>query len=79
MADEMGSFVGQRARRLARFGGFSSRAGKSRSWWPEEICEKIERIDWLVSGLNEPGESWHEFTAYDGAGRLLGKHRVEGS
>lgn len=78
MADSMGSFVGQRARRLARFGGFSSRATQSRSWWPEEVCAKIERIDWIVSGLDEPEESWHEFTPYDQEGKLLGKLRVDG-
>jgi hypothetical protein len=78
MTEVLRSFVGDKARQLARFGCFSSRVRQSRPWWPEAICASIERIDWTVSGLGEPGECWQEFTAYDDRGRVLGKHRVEG-
>jgi hypothetical protein len=78
MAEVLRSFVGHKARQLARFGGFSSRVRQPRPWWAETLCASIERIDWMVSSLNEPGECWQEFTAYDGNGRVLGKHRVEG-
>ncbi len=75
----MGSPAGQRWRRLARFGGFWFCADQSRSWWPEEVWAKIERIDWMVSGLDEAGENRHEFAACDGEGILPGRHRAEGS
>jgi hypothetical protein len=79
MADAFRPFIGEQARHLARFGSFSSRVRLIRPWWPEAICTSIERIDWIVSGLDEPGECWQEFTAYDSGGRILGKHRVQGS
>jgi hypothetical protein len=47
-------------------------------WWPEEVCVNIDRIVWVVSGLNEDGECWQEFIAYDAYGRRLGSHRIEG-
>ncbi len=78
MAEVLRSFVGNTARQLARFGSFSSRARQPRPWWTEQICTNIERIDWMVSDLNEPGECWQEFTAYDRRGQMLGKHRVDG-
>lgn len=78
MADALKSFVGDQARHLARFGSFSSRIRLPRPWWPEEICMSIERIDWIVSGLDELDECWQEFTAYDRSGNMLGKHRVAG-
>ncbi len=79
MPDLLKSFVGDRARHLARFGSFSSRARQPHPWWAETICSRIERIDWVVSELNEPGECWQEFTAFDSSEEMLGKHRVEGS
>lgn len=78
MAEVLKSFVGDKARQQARFGSFSSRVRKPHPWWTEAICASIERIDWAVSGLNEPGECWQEFTAFDDSGRVLGKHRVDG-
>ncbi len=78
MADLLKSFVGDKARHLARFGGFSSRLHQPRPWWAETICSQIEWIDWVVSELNEPGERWQEFTAFDSSGKMLGKHRVDG-
>jgi len=70
--------IGEQARRLARNGNLSSRAASHRPWRPEEVCVKIEKIVWVVSGLNEGGECWQEFTAYDASGKQLGTHRVEG-
>jgi hypothetical protein len=32
----------------------------------------------MVYCLGELGEDWHQFTAYDAAGHVLGVHRVEG-
>ncbi len=78
MTDVMRPFVGERARHLARFGSFSSRVRQPHPWWPEATCASIERIDWMVSSLDDPGECWQEFTAFDGEGRVLGKHRVAG-
>jgi len=78
MTDTLRSFIGEQARHLARFGSFSSRARQPDPWWAEAICLKIERIDWTVSDLNELDDCWQEFTAFDGSGRMLGKHRVEG-
>ena len=72
MTDGLTSFIGEQARHLARFGSFSSRAHQRHPWWAETICSKIERIDWVVSELNEPGDCWQEFTAFDISGRILG-------
>jgi len=70
--------VGDQAHRLARAGSLSSRADHFHPWWPEEVCASIDKIVWVVSGLDEPGECWQEFTAYDDGGKLLGTHRVVG-
>lgn len=78
MSDMQKAFVGEQARRLARHGNLSSRATRFQPWWPEEICARIDRIVWMASSLNEPGDCWQEFTAYDCNGSLLGTHRVEG-
>lgn len=78
MNDTQKAITGEHARQLARNGNLSSRAAHHRSWWPEEVCVKIERIVWVVSDLSEGGECWQEFTAYDACGRRLGTHRVEG-
>jgi hypothetical protein len=72
-----GTFTGERARQIARVGRLSSRGAWSQPWWPEEICEKVEKIIWRVYCLGELGEDWHEFTAYDGHGKVLGVHRKE--
>jgi len=71
--------VGEIARRLARNGSLSSRITRCRPWWPEEICRNIDKIVWVVSGLNEAGDCWQEFIAYDACGRQLGSHRIEGA
>jgi len=63
---------------MARFGDLSGRDAKFRSWWPEEICRKIEKIVGLVYSPGELGEDWHEFTACDGRRTVLGTHRTEG-
>jgi hypothetical protein len=47
-------------------------------WWPEKICEKVERIVWIVYLLGDTGEDWHEFTAYDHQGKVLGVYRMDG-
>jgi len=78
VAEVLKSFVGDKARQLARFGSFSSRIREPHPWWPEAICGNIERIEWLVSGLDELDESWQEFIAYDGSGEILGRHHVNG-
>lgn len=74
----MRPFWGEQARRLARKGNLSSRILHPCAWWPEDLCSRIDKITWVVSGLDEPGESWQEFTAYDGSGILLGTHRIKG-
>ena len=38
----------------------------------------IEKIVWRVYCLDESGEDWHEFSAYDIHGTILGVHRIEG-
>lgn len=73
----MKPILGEEARRLARKGSLASRVLHPCAWWPEDVCAKIDRITWVVSGLDEPGESWQCFTAYDVSGRPLGTHRVE--
>lgn len=78
MPDPQKSITGERARQLARNGTLSSRTFRFQRWWPEEVCEKIERLDWVVSGLDEDPEYWQEFTAYDAEGNRLGSHRIEG-
>lgn len=71
------TFIGDRARQVARFGTLSSRFLRPMPWWPEEICEKVEKIVWRVYLLGEAGEDWHEFTAYDNQGKVLGVHRLD--
>lgn len=78
MPDMQKPIIGERARQLARHGTLSSRTSRFHPWWPEEVCERIERILWVVSGLNESDEGWQEFTAYDATGERLGTHRIEG-
>jgi len=70
-------FVGDRARQLARRGTLSNRGVRPNPWWPDDICEKIEKIVWVVYSLGDPGEDLHEFTAYDTQGKILGVRRVE--
>jgi hypothetical protein len=71
------TFVGERARLLARRGTLSNRGVHANPWWPEEVCERIEKIVWVVYSLGESGEDLHEFTAYDVRGTILGVHRKE--
>jgi hypothetical protein len=78
MPEMQGSITGERARQLARHGTFSSRASRFQRWWPEETCESIERIVWVVSTIGDDDECWQEFTAYDATGKVLGRHRIEG-
>lgn len=73
----MRPFLGEQARRLARRGSLSSRALHPRPWWPEDLCAQIEKITWVVSGLDKPEACWQKFVAYDASGKLLGTHRVE--
>ena len=73
-----GTFTGERARQIARLGSLSAKAVRPQPWWPEDICQNIEKIVWMVYCLGELGEDWHEFTAYDGHGKILGAHRVNG-
>lgn len=73
----MRPFLGEQARRLARKGSLSSRVLHTHPWWPEDLCAQIEKITWVVSGLDEPGACWQKFVAYDASGKLLGTHRVE--
>ena len=72
------TFSRENAQRLARQGSLTGRSVRPQPWWPEEICNKIDKIVWRVYCLGEPGEDWHEFTAYDERGKILGVHRVEG-
>lgn len=74
----MRPFIGERARRLARNGSLSSRVLHPRPWWPEDLCSQIDKITWVVSGLDEPGECWQQFAAYDVSGTLLATRRIEG-
>ena len=71
-------FAREEAQRLARFGNLSRRGTQAHPWWPEEICEKIDRITWRVYCLGEAGDEYNEFTAYDKHGRVLAVHRVDG-
>jgi hypothetical protein len=74
-----GTFTGEKARRIARLGSVSGRSVRSCPWWPEAICNNIEKIVWRVYCLGgEPGDDWHEFIAYDGRGEVLAIRRVEG-
>ncbi len=70
------TYTGDRARQIARFGTLSNKNLRPMPWWPEEICEKVDKIVWRVYLLGEAGEDWHEFTAYDNRDRVLGVHRV---
>lgn len=72
-----GTFTGDRARQIARFGTLSRRCIRAIPWWPEEICERVEKIIWRVYLLGEAGEDWHEFTAYDRRDKVLGIHRMD--
>ena len=78
MSDTQSSITGERARQLARHGTLSSRVSRFERWWPEEVCEQIERIELVASSLNEDDEPWQEFIAYDASGKRLGCHRIEG-
>lgn len=71
------TYTGENARRMARYGSTTTLPLRPSPWWPEEICMKIERIVWGVYCLGET-EDWHEFTAYDKEGKVLGVHRVNG-
>ncbi len=73
-----GTFAGERARQIARLGTLATKCVQPMSWWPEEICEKVEKIIWRVYLLGDAGEDWHEFTAYDKQGNVLGIHRTDG-
>ena len=73
-----GAFRSEKARQIARSGSLSGKSLPPRPWWPAEICHKINKIVWTVHCLGELGEDWHQFTAYDAAGHVLGVHRVEG-
>lgn len=73
-----GTFTGERARRLARQGSLTGKSLRPKPWWPEEICEKIDRIVWQVYCLGETGDDWHEFTAFDAHGKVVAVRRTEG-
>jgi hypothetical protein len=73
-----GTFTGDRARQIARFGTLSAKCLQPMPWWPEEVCERVDKIVWRVYLLGEAGEDWHEFTAYDSRGKVLGVHRMDG-
>lgn len=73
-----GIFAGERARQIARAGNVSGKGVHYVPWWPEEICEKVDKIIWKVYLLGDAGEDWHEFTAYDSHGKVLGVHRMDG-
>lgn len=64
-------FTGGSARKLPRSGSISGRTGQATQlnpWWPDNICEKIEKIVWTVYCLGEVGEDWHMFVSYDSQG-----------
>lgn len=72
--------TGEAARKLARSGSISGRVGRTTRfspWWPEDICDKIEKIIWTVYSMGEVGEDWHQFVAYDSRGQIVGTHRME--
>lgn len=73
-----GTFTNERARQIARSGRVSGKGTRFMPWWPEETCEKVEKIVWRIYLLGETGEDWHEFTAYDKRGKVLGVHRMDG-
>ncbi len=73
-----GTFSGERARQIARSGTLARKCIQPMPWWPEKICEKVERIVWIVYLLGDTGEDWHEFTAYDHQGKVLGVYRMDG-
>lgn len=72
------TFTGENARQVARSGSIARQRIRPNPWWPEEVCVKIEKIVWSIYYLGEAGEDWHEFTAYDKRGTILGVHRVDG-
>ena len=71
------TFTGENARQVARSGSIAKQHVRPSPWWPEEICMRVEKIVWSVYCLGET-EDWHEFTAYDQRGKILGVHRVDG-
>jgi len=71
------SFTGEKARLLARRGSLSTRGIRAQPWWPEEVCEKVEKIVWVVYSLGDIGDDLHEFAAYDKRGNVLGVRRIE--
>ena len=71
------TFTGERARQVARSGRISKQGVRRNPWWPEEICMELEKIIWFAYCLGET-ENWHEFTAYDKCGNILGIHRIDG-
>jgi hypothetical protein len=73
-----GTFTGEKARQIARSGKVSGKGVHYVPWWPEETCEKVDKIIWRVYLLGDAGEDWHEFTAYDSHGQVLGVHRLDG-
>ena len=73
-----GTFTGERARDMARTGKLSGKSLQRMPWWPEETCERVDKIVWRVYLLGDAGEDWHEFTAYDSHGKVLGVHRMDG-
>jgi hypothetical protein len=73
-----GTFTGDKARQIARSGTVSGKCLQPMPWWRDEICDKVEKIIWRVYLLGEAGEDWHEFTAFDSHGKVLGVHRTDG-
>jgi hypothetical protein len=67
-----GTFSGERARQVARFGSLTTKCVQPVPWRPENICEQVEKIIWRVYLLGEAGEDWRGFTAYDNHGNVLG-------
>lgn len=72
------TYKGEVARKLARYGMLSGKMLHPHPWWPEAVCEKIEKIVWKTYCLGDPGDEWHEYIAYDGKDRVLAVHRKEG-
>jgi hypothetical protein len=55
-----------------RSGSVSSKSVQSRPWWPEEICATVDKIMWMICCRGDPEEDWHQLTAYDAHGRMVG-------